>query len=202
MLLPLILGLIVSAAYCQETDEVLLRTLEVAFIRENLVNLQRVFYPLHDVQPKHVTLQVNSCDFTVKKINFPVQENQAFINCSDYCRNDDVLCSAYAMAAYGLFTFEEGNSHADLSNYISSCGFIDSLVLFDKLSLILFESLTLVKFSRSSFYDTDQGPTLNITLSIETLSALPSEFDIYEALGMLFSWVRVNVINEIAIKSW
>ena len=175
-------------AHCQKSDQALLKAIENALIEDNLINLQKIFYPPDLLEPKQVTVHFPSrCNFTVKRIiSIPALDYPGFYNCSSDC-GDDVFCYNGWQYYYDvdLYAFEDVKSSFDLASFITSDNFLKSLSSFDTLSTLYYLQLTQI-----SHYYAENQRAINISLSVEKLDKMPKVDEVDRALGLLFSWVR------------
>ena len=137
-----------------------------------------------EIQPNHMQLKL--VEITVQNItnNDSDVSNPAFI-----CYDNDVCMYNGILPIYDLYVFEEDKSHSNLLMFISSPDFTIFMALFDRLSYTLYTILTF-------FQPHVSGESVDTSLSIDALESMPSIDDFTEAMGVVFSWVRISAPKE------
>ena len=146
LVLLLLMEVSFSMAY---PDLALVRAVETALIKDNLIALQSTFYPSTGLPPNQVYLDIDYCIITVQNISEQAQnKTPVFVTCSDLRCGKDLHC---LHGDYSLTLFANYKS-----NYYDLVGY-QSFLGFDALSNILYSSLSVID-------NTDNSTSLRLSL--------------------------------------
>ena len=174
---------------------------------QNLYRLHQVFYPPGRIQTGTVYVRIRRCDFTVRNITnttINYYASPAFTKCTSikyydcvtqmlYCaRIRDKDNNDYYSIEFSLSDNEVLDSHSRLSNFITE--YADFFQYIDYISFELFNYMTFLKLNSNNFYESqvhygDTSNNIEISLSIDELHEMPSEYEVIKELTYVLEWV-------------